>query len=215
MNTRNVYTRTLMIFLLYSLIFSACSTPPDLHATAISAGSQVAEYAAAVQLMSSLPTITDGMVYGAQAGTSVWAINQAINSAPGAFTMVQEGGPIAVFIAPAARDAVTGNMHWFFSFVDCNTKSIISLCERLQCGNITSARTMADIEALLSKHGFQRIDPAEIPITVAVLRQAIRWIKATSLSVVTRANSISILAVPTYMLGTNPVIPSWTLAPTD
>jgi hypothetical protein len=212
-----------MIYLLFSLFLSACAAQPNTMQTAVAGGQQaVADYAAAVQMLSSLPPIADGMVYGTQAGASAWAINQAISGAPGTFIMLDEVQQVAVFIAPAARDGV--ETYWFYGFVDNSAKSIIDLCARLQiCGNITSAQTMSDIQALLESKGFKMIEPAEIPFTVAALRAALRYMKAGGAKVVqwvrngapairTGGAVISdFLAVPVYMIGVNPIIPDWTL----
>jgi hypothetical protein len=215
MNTRNIYTKTLMIFLLFALLVTACA---QADRRAIQAGQEAADgYAAAVQLVSALPMLADGWISGAQAGTSAWAISQAADGVPGTFVMLNKGRDIAVFIAPAAKDA-SGNVYWFYGAVDTTTKSIVDLCARLQiCGGLTTAKTMADIDQMLQSNGFVRIDAKEIPMTVAALRLAMKYMKLGGAAVTKiGAGTISdFLVIPVFMFGVNPVFPDFKIVPLD
>jgi hypothetical protein len=197
MNTKHIYQRTVIIWTLVCLQFMGCTRRVN------------PAYAAALQLVSNLPRMTDGYIEGAQAGTSLWAINQAVNSAPGTFVMLAESEQIAVFIAPAARD-VAGNSYWFYGFIDTSTRSLVDLCAKLQCGNMTTAKTMSELQQMLEAHGFRMIDIKDIPMTVAVLRVALKLLQGAGTTITRLGSALSdFLVVPTYMLGINPLIPDF------
>src|SRR3972149_6055579 len=95
--TRNIYTKTLMIYLLLALLISACVKVPDKKkaATMESVTSKAQE---------ALDELTRSSAPEAYA-TELWAINAVVAVQPGAFAYLNELKGIAFFMAPAGQTA--------------------------------------------------------------------------------------------------------------
>ncbi len=208
-------TRTVIYILVVLLFLSGCQKQgPELRKTAVAAGVSVLsdpDEAAALMMLSTLPAIGPGQVYGTQAGTSLWAIQQAINQAPGTFIMLKDS--VAIFVSPAAREG--GMTYYFYGFVDISTNGLADLCKQLNiCGNMTSVSTMQELKAFLESKGFVETLPADIPVTIQVLRAGLRCLTKVVRGIPSAIaaggqTAIEIIAVPAWTLGNNPVIPPW------
>lgn len=212
-----IYLRTLMIFLIFSILLTACAEDNYQAQATIQAVKEAAQEAidarlAAGVVMSNLPPILDGEVYASQVGASLWAIDKAINSAAGAKIYIQEAQNIALFLSPGARDA-SGASYWFWGFIDVKTRSLIAVGDQLRLGaNIVNCKTMSDFMKAVEEAGFKKVDPKTVPTLVGFLKVAIQFMKQGAQSAAAGVQElgstvIQIMAVPAGMLEPGQIYP--------
>jgi hypothetical protein len=209
--------RTLLFFLIYAALLSACKVPDKQAQATLQSVKEVAEEVidaklAAGVVMSNLPPIMDGQVYASQVGASLWAIDKAINGAPNAKIYIQQAQNIALFLSPGATDA-SGASYWFWGFIDVKTRSLIAVGDQIRLGaNIVNCKTMSEFMKTVEDAGFKRVDPKTVPTLVAFLRLAIGYMKQGAQAVGNASQVVGgtisdILVVPGGMLMPGQIYP--------
>lgn len=211
---KHIYTRTVLIVLIYALILTACKVPDENAQATLSAVGDAAQEAIDAQLaagivLSNLPPLADGQVMASQVGSSLWAIDRAIHSMPDARIYIQAGKDIALFVSPGAKDA-SGASYWFFGFVDVSKRSLIAVSDQLRLGgNFVNCKTMSDFMKAVENAGFKRVDPKTVPTLVAFLKLAIQYMKQSSAAMINTVRSMppAILIVPAGLLSPTEMYP--------
>jgi hypothetical protein len=182
MNTHNIYTRTLMIFLLFALLFSACGE--------------------AKPALTDIARINDdGSVELVGGGTldriapEAIAINAVLTIQRGAFALINEGQHIAVFIAPGGQTA-NGTNFYFSAFINTSRVALVDARRQLQMLGIDSAKiqTLQQMVNALKEQGFEELTCATTPTLIATLRLGMGFLRSIGSTI------SDVLVVPAVML---------------
>jgi hypothetical protein len=160
----------------------------------------------AATLLSALPIVAmqDGQVYGAGAGTNVWAIWKVLQGSVNTFVMAKDG--LVLFAAPTAMDEL-GNCRWWFTVIETKRFQLVSDVVKNvpTLGNITNATTFSDLMRNLEANGWSLRKPDDVswPFLVT-LKAALGYLMSSSSTALT-----DFLVVPVFMIdpANSPVIP--------
>lgn len=197
MKANNIWAKMFGLIIIFTVLFGSVGCAPEKQPT---------DQELAATLLSTLPIVAmqDGQVYGAGAGTNVWAIWKVLGSGMNTFVMVKDN--LVLFAAPTAVDEL-GNCRWWFTVIDTKRFQLVSdvLKNVPTLGNVTNGNTFSGLMNNLQSNGWSTRKPDDLswPFLVT-LRAALGYLISSSSSALT-----DFLAVPVFMIdpANSPVIP--------
>jgi len=176
MNT-NIFTKTLIITLLFALLLSACGKVPDKK----SAATMESVISTAQEALDELTRKAAPEAYA----TELWAINAVVAVQPGAFAYLNELKGIAVFMAPAGQTA-EGVTYYLSAWINTTHVYIMDGSRAMVDLGINPAKivTLDDITEALRARGFTQLTEVSAPTLIATLRLAMGLLKSKGAQVI-------------------------------
>lgn len=170
MNTKYIYQRTIILTLLFALLFSTgetrCNARKEINPA----------YAAAQTLLANAPRVADGDAWGTQVGMNMRAVSMALEQTPGSAVLYNAASTaknaVSVYIVPASN-----GVNYYFGVIQ--NGRLMDICAQFDdCGSIMNSTSMEEILAILRSKGYEEVSPTSIPMITYSVKLAIDWLKS-------------------------------------
>lgn len=170
MITKFVYQRTIIIALLFALLFSTGSTSCNARKEISPA------YVAAQTLLANAPRVADGDAWGTQVGMNMRAVSMALEQTPGSAVLYNAANAgrdaVSVYLVPASN-----GVNYYMGII--RNGRLVDICAQFDdCGSIMNARNMEEILVILRSKGYEEVSPTSIPMITYSVKLAIDWLKS-------------------------------------